>query len=105
MCHVRFNVSFILGPAADGVPPMISSSIADMGGLVANGDETATGCPNEGPEGPRLNPRFGRLATGGGLVAEPDPDGVAGTAPLLNSAHRGHFRLVSRMKKTRKKTK
>lgn len=34
---------------------------------------------------------------GGGLAIEPEPDGVgvAGTVPLLNSAQRGHLRLVS----------
>jgi len=45
MDHVRFNVSLILGPEADGVGGMISSStaIADMGGLVASGEGTAAG--------------------------------------------------------------
>jgi len=33
---------------------------------------------------------------GGGLAIEPEPEGVAAaeTAPLLNSAQRGHLRLV-----------
>jgi hypothetical protein len=61
--HVRFNVSFILGPDADGV---ISSSMAmaDIGGLVASGEGTAAGWPNAPAEGPRLKPRFGRFAAG-----------------------------------------
>lgn len=73
-----------------------SSSMADMGGLVARGDGTAAGNPKEVFVGPRLNPRFGKLVlVGGGLVAEPDTAGAIGAVPLLNSAHRGHFRLVS----------
>jgi len=64
-----------------------------MGGLVARGDGTAAGKPNEEVEGPRLNPRLGKFGVaGGGLVA--DVEGVAGAVPLLNSAHRGHFRFV-----------
>jgi hypothetical protein len=67
-----------------------------MGGLVARGEGTAAGKPNEGLEGPRLNPKLGRFAVvGGGLVAEPEGVGVTGAVPLLNSAQRGHFRLVS----------
>ena len=70
-----------------------TSSMADMGGLVAKGDGTAAGNPNAALEGPRLKPRLGRFAVvEGGLVAEPD---CAGAVPLLNSAHRGHFRFVS----------
>jgi len=88
--YVRLRVSFNLGAA-----PGISSSSADMGGLVARGEGTAAGKP-KGIEGPRLNPRFGRFAVvGGGLVAGPDWVGVTGAVPLLNSAQRGHFRLVS----------
>lgn len=72
------------------------SSMADMGGLVAKGDGTAAGNPNVAVEGPRLNPRLGRFAVvgGGGLVAEEGVEGV-GTVLLLNSAQRGHLRLVS----------
>ncbi len=92
--QVRFSVSFILGPEADGVGGMISSSTADMGGLIANGEGTAAGWPNTDAEGPRLKPKFGKFAGGCGLAPAP-PDGVVGAAPLLNSAHRGHFRLVS----------
>jgi len=64
----------------------------DMGGLVARGDGTA-GKPNEDVEGPRLKPRLGKFGVvGGGLVA--DVEEVEGAVPLLNSAHRGHLRLV-----------
>jgi len=82
---------------------MISSSVAmaDMGGLVASGEGTAAGWPNAVVEGPRLKPRFGRFAAGSGVG--PDPDGVAGAAPLLNSAQRGHFRLVSEKKRVKRK--
>lgn len=66
---------------------------------MANGEGTATGKPNATElVGPLLNPRLGRLvAEGGGLVARPEEEGVAGTGavPLLNSAHRGHLRFVS----------
>jgi hypothetical protein len=76
--------------AAFGEPE--SSTIPDMGGLVARGDGTA-GKPNEAVEGPRLKPRLGKLGVvGGGLVADVE---VEGAVPLLNSAHRGHLRLVS----------
>lgn len=78
------------------------SSMADMGGLVAKGEGTAAGNPNVAVEGPRLNPRLGKFAVvgGGGLVAE----GVegAGTVLLLNSAQRGHLRLVSIIKEMKK---
>jgi len=81
----------ILGPEAD-----TSSSIAVIGGLIASGDETATGCPNAEL---RLNPPRigGTLADGGGgLAMEPDGVGADGPpVPLLNSAQRGHLRLVS----------
>lgn len=73
--------------------------MADMGGLVASGEGTAAGWPNAVAEGPRLKPRFGRFAAGSGVG--PEPDGVAGAAPLLNSAQRGHFRLVSEKEKKR----
>jgi len=66
--------------------------MADIGGLVAKGDGTAAGNPNVAAEGPLLNPRLGRFAGVGGLVA--DCEGV-GAVPLLNSAQRGHLRLVS----------
>jgi len=73
--------------------------MADMGGLVAKGDGTAAGYPKAAAEGPLLKPRLGRFAVvgGGGLVA----DGVegVGTVLLLNSAQRGHLRLVSIIKK------
>lgn len=75
----------------------MSSSAADIGGLVASGDGTATGNPKAVLDGPRLNPRLGKFAVGGGLVAEPEAVGVAGAVPLLNSAQRGHFRFVSTM--------
>lgn len=68
----------------------VSSTIPDMGGLVASGDGTATGKPNDDVDGPRLKPRLGKFGVvGGGLVAD-----VEGAVPLLNSAHRGHLRLV-----------
>ena len=75
--------------------------MADMGGLVAKGDGTAAGKPNVAVEGPRLKPRLGRFAVvGGGLVA----DGVegVGTVLLLNSAQRGHLRLVSILKEKKR---
>lgn len=77
-----------------------SSSIAVIGGLVARGEETATGWPNAVlPPGRPNPPRIGGIVAdgGGGLAIEPEPDGVgaAGTVPLLNSAQRGHLRLVS----------
>lgn len=93
------RVSFIFGLDPDGVGGIESSSmaIADIGGLVASGEGTAAGNPKALMEGPRLKPRFGRLLLGGGgLVAE--LEGVAGAVPLLNSAHRGHLRLVSEVK-------
>jgi hypothetical protein len=76
------------------------SSMADMGGLVAKGDGTAAGNPNVAAEGPRLNPRFGKfVVVGGGLVA----DGAEfGAVPLLNSAQRGHLRLVSIFEKKKR---
>lgn len=73
-----------------------SIPIADNGGLVANGEGTAA--PNENDElcVGRLNPlRPGTPGViGGGLVAEVGGTGSGGV-PLLNSAQRGHFRLVS----------
>ena len=74
----------------------MSSSIADIGGLVARGEGTAVGNPKEAMGGPRLKPKLGRLTlVGGGLVAEPEAVGVTGAVPLLNSAQRGHLRFVS----------
>ena len=75
----------------------LSMTIADIGGLVAKGEGTAAGNPNDVLEGPRLKPRFGGkpAEAGGGLVAEPDGVGAVGAVPLLNSAQRGHFRFVS----------
>lgn len=101
--QVRFSVNLSLG-AAEGDKGSISSSMAVMGGLVARGEETATGCPNaELPTG-RLNPAsIGEMAAagGGGLAIVPEPEGVAaaelGTGPLLNSAQRGHLRFVSKI--------
>jgi hypothetical protein len=63
-----------------------------MGGLVASGDETAVGNPNE-VEAVAGKPKFPlAVVGGGGLEASPDPDGGA---PPLSSAQRGHFLLVS----------
>jgi hypothetical protein len=82
----------------DGVEATVSwSSIAETGGLVASGEGIAAPNPKEGFGGPRLKPRlgrFGRLGVAGGLIADPGAD-ETGATPLLNSAHRGHFRLVS----------
>lgn len=90
------KVSLIFGAALpDGVGGTGSlSSKADTGGLVARGDGTAAGKPKEFC-GPLLNPRLGKFGVAGvdGLVAEDGAIAVEG--PLLNSAHRGHFRLVS----------
>ena len=84
-----------MGAAPEGATDGSVVSIADTGGLVARGDGTAALNPKDAfCEGllnpPKLDPPG---VAGGGLV----PVGVAGTggAPLLNSAHRGHFRLVS----------
>ena len=94
--YVLLSVNLILGAEPLGVPGMASSSMADMGGLVAKGDGTAAGNPNAAAEGPRLKPRLGRFAAvGGGPVAEPDGVEAAGAVPLLNSAQRGHFLFVS----------
>ena len=91
LTYVRFSVNFNFGAGASA-----SSSWADMGGLVARGEGTAAGKPNDATEGPRLNPRLGKFAVvGGGLVAEPAGVGVTGAVPLLNSAQRGHLRFVS----------
>lgn len=87
-------MSLILG-ALDGVMEGSTSSIADTGGLVARGDGTAALKPKDAFCDGLLKPLKCDPpgVAGGGLVA----DGVAGTggAPLLNSAHRGHLRLVS----------
>jgi hypothetical protein len=104
--YPRFNVSLIFGAAAadeEGVPDGSimppSSSIANIGGLVANGDGTAAGNPNELPPagGPRLNPKLVNPGAVGavGLVAGADGVRGGGTVPLLNSAQRGHLRFVS----------
>lgn len=68
-----------------------------MGGLVARGEGTAAGKPKDVVDGPRLKPRLGRLGVGGGGLEAEGVAGVEGTGavPLLNSAHRGHLRLVS----------
>jgi hypothetical protein len=106
------SVSLILGaalPEPEGVDvPVVSapgSSIANTGGLVARGDETATGKPKLDTEGPRANPRLifwigsvGVAEPGGGagLEADAGPEGVlAGIVLELNSAQRGHLRFVS----------
>lgn len=100
-CKIRilfqcfFSVSLILGPVESDGRAGSLSSIADTGGLVASGDGTAAGNPKD-VLGPLLKPRFGKLA-GGGLVAVPDEVDGTGAAPLLNSAQRGHLRLVSRL--------
>jgi hypothetical protein len=65
------------------------ASMADRGGLVASGEGTAAGNP-KGVWGPLLNPRVGVAGVGGGTDEPAVADG-----PLLNSAHRGHLRLVS----------
>ena len=73
-----FNFSLSLGLAV--------SSAAVV--LAARGEGA-----NGAAEGPRLNPKLGVFAVGGGgLVAEVE---ATGAAPLLNSAQRGHLRLVS----------
>lgn len=74
-----------------------------MGGLLAKGEGTAAGNPNAALEGPRLKPRLGKFAVvEGRLVAEPDAAEPVGAVPLLNSAHRGHFRFVSKKKRKEK---
>lgn len=81
------SVSLSLG-AAGGLN--VSSGTADIGGLVANGEETG-GKPKDCP---RL--KVGLVALGATAEgADVDAVGVMGAAPLLNSAHRGHLRLVS----------
>ena len=87
-------MSLSLGAALEGTDGS-TLSIADTGGLVARGDGTAALKPKEAFCEGLLNPPKPDPpgVAGGGLV----PVGVAGTggAPLLNSAQRGHFRLVS----------
>ena len=90
-CYERLSVNLILGAPEDDAGG--SSSIADTGGLVASGDGTA-GNPNE-PDGPRLNPRFCMPGAGGVLAAPGTGVAAVGTLTLLNSAQRGHLRLVS----------
>ena len=88
--HVRFNVNLILD--AEGAA---SSSMAERGGLVARGEETAAGNPNELAPG-RLNPSPPNPPPmGEALAAEVEGVGGTGAVPLLNSAQRGHLRLVS----------
>lgn len=108
--HPRLSVSLIFGADAveeEGVPGantlLLSSSIASIGGLVANGDGTAAGNPNDERPlpptgGPRLKPKFvnPEVVGGGGLVAEAEGVRGGGTVPLLNSAQRGHLRFVSK---------
>jgi hypothetical protein len=88
-CHHSFflpsvNFSFGAGcdePAAEGLRE--SPGTADIGGLVASGEET-DGSANDWP------------LLRGGLPADPvGTEGVMGAAPLLNSAQRGHLRFVS----------
>jgi hypothetical protein len=85
-------VSLIFGADPEGVGGIIESmsSIADTGGLVAKGEGTGA------PKPDRLNPlRLDILGVmGGGLVADAEAE-ATGTVPLLNSAQRGHLRLVS----------
>jgi hypothetical protein len=90
------NVSLIFGAElAEGVAGTMSlSSKADTGGLVARGDGTAAGKPKEFC-GPLLNPKLGKFGVAGVGGFGIEDEGVAGVGPLLNSAHRGHFRLVS----------
>lgn len=66
------------------------------GGLVASGEDTY------GPvatlvTGGRVNVRLEAAGMIGGATDEVDPPAAAGgSEPLLNSAHLGHLRLVSR---------
>lgn len=89
------SVNFIFGPEPEGVPGTVrsTSSIADTGGLVAKGE--GTGAPKPRAPLALLNPLKLDIPAelGGGLVTDV---GVAGTGavPLLNSAQRGHLRLV-----------
>jgi hypothetical protein len=87
-------VSLSLGAALEGVIGGSTFSIADTGGLIARGDGTAALNPKEAFCEGLLNPKLDPPGVAGGGLA---PVGVAGTggAPLLNSAQRGHFRLVS----------
>lgn len=83
------RVSLIFGADPEGVGGISesTSSIADTGGLVAKGEGTGM------PKPDLLNPL--RLdVMGGGLVADAGAAGT-GATPLLNSAQRGHLRLVS----------
>jgi len=69
--------------------------MADIGGLVARGDGTATGNPNALLDGPRLNPTFDTLGVeGGGLAAVEGATEAPGVVGGLNSRYRGHLRLV-----------
>ena len=87
-------MSLSLGAEPEGAREGSVSSTADTGGLVARGDGPAALNPKEAFCKGLLNPlKLDPPGVAGGVVA----DGVAGTggAPLLNSAQRGHFRLVS----------
>lgn len=91
------RVNFIFGAELDGAIASCSSiPIADNGGLVAKGEGTAAPYENDALGAGRLNPlRPGTPGViGGGLVAEVGGTGRGGV-PLLNSAQRGHLRLVS----------
>lgn len=75
----------------------MSSSIADIGGLVARGEGTAAGKPKLAARLKLMGPTLLADAGGGGLEADPAGGGGIGppAAPVLNSAQRGHFLLVS----------
>lgn len=85
----------------------MSIAEAVSGGLIASGDGPCASNPwlpvggrrvpkdveGENNEGPGPNDSGGEAALAGGLEAV--AVGVAGGAPELNSAHRGHLRFVS----------
>lgn len=96
----RFRVSFSLGPAEGASVP---SSIADIGGLVAKGEGTAAAklgfrsadTPSAGLANPAGDDALG--TRGEDTDGPPLTLGVSGggAVPELNSAQRGHLRLVS----------
>jgi len=101
---LTFNVIFFGAnedPPGLMAPSPYHSFAADNGGLVASGDGTG-GMLNEAlrnaEPGPAKNPvdAGGDIAEAGGLAAEATGGDEAEMGPLsvLNSAHRGHFRLV-----------
>lgn len=107
--YVFLSVSFNLGPDRDGVEgDGSSSSIAITGGLVARGEGPWLPSPKDWfggrrePEAPgenkaseldeNPNPPEALGDAAGGLIAAAVGKGAL---PELNSAHRGHFRLVS----------